>query len=54
LQAGLVDEMHFAITPVLLGAGEHLLAGIDLPALGYRLSESVASSSVLHCLIAKA
>jgi RNA-directed DNA polymerase len=31
LQAGLVDEMHLAIAPVLLGAGEHLLAGIDLP-----------------------
>ena len=31
----LIDEMHVAISPVLLGAGEHLFAGIDLPALGY-------------------
>src|SRR5689334_22863133 len=31
LSAGLVDEMHLAISPVLLGTGEHLLAGIDAP-----------------------
>ena len=35
LRAGLVDELHLAISPVLLGAGEHLMAGIDLRALGY-------------------
>src|SRR5688572_30275582 len=39
LQARLVDEMHLAITPVLLGSGEHLLAGLDLPALGYACTE---------------
>ena len=38
LQAGLLDEMHLAISPVLLGQGESLLAGIDLPALGYRVN----------------
>ena len=40
LQARLVDEMHLAVAPILLGSGEHLLAGLDLPALGYRIAES--------------
>ena len=35
LEAGLVDEMYLAIAPVLLGSGEHLRSGVDLPALGY-------------------
>jgi dihydrofolate reductase len=35
LTAGLVDEMHLAIAPVLLGSGEAVFADIDLPALGY-------------------
>ncbi|HET7768199.1 MAG TPA: dihydrofolate reductase family protein, partial [Chloroflexota bacterium] len=38
LQAGLVDELHIAISPVILGRGEHLLAGIDTLALGYECS----------------
>jgi dihydrofolate reductase len=36
LRAGLVDEMHLAFAPVLLGAGEALLADLDLQRLGYR------------------
>jgi dihydrofolate reductase len=43
LRARLVDEMHIAISPVLLGAGEHLLGGLDMPALGYACTEHVAS-----------
>ncbi|HEY6928065.1 MAG TPA: dihydrofolate reductase family protein [Thermoanaerobaculia bacterium] len=42
LQAGLIDELHLAISPVLLGTGEHLLRDLDLPALGYECSEHVA------------
>src|SRR5687768_5078784 len=45
LRARLVDEMHVAISPVLLGAGEHLLQGLDLPALGYRVTEHVATDA---------
>src|SRR5277367_6205805 len=39
LRARLIDELHLAITPVLLGSGEHLLAGIDAAQLGYQCSE---------------
>ena len=39
LQARLVDEMHVAVSPLMLGSGEHLLAGLDLPGLGYRCLE---------------
>ncbi|HYI88473.1 MAG TPA: dihydrofolate reductase family protein [Beijerinckiaceae bacterium] len=53
LQAGLVDEMHLAIAPVLLGSGEHLLAGIDAPNLGYRCTEHVPSPSVTHVVLTK-
>ncbi len=54
LQAGLVDEMHFAVSPILLGSGEHLLTGLDLPALGYTTSECVASEKAMHYVIARA
>ena len=51
LEAGLVDEMHFAIAPVLLGSGESLLGGLDLPALGYACSEHVATKTATHVTI---
>jgi dihydrofolate reductase len=35
LRAGLIDEMHFATSPVLLGRGERLFEGVDLRTLGY-------------------
>jgi dihydrofolate reductase len=53
LRAGLVDEMHLAISPVLLGAGEHLFAGINLPQLGYQCVERVSTERATHVLIAK-
>ena len=51
LRAGLIDEMHLAISPVLLGRGEHLLAGINLPELGYRCVEHVATANATHVVI---
>jgi len=42
LRAGLVDELHLAVSPVVLGAGEHLLGGLDLRALGYECAKHVA------------
>ena len=54
LQAGHVDELHLAISPVLLGAGEHLLGGIDLHALGYRVAEHVPTEAATHVVLARA
>jgi dihydrofolate reductase len=53
LQARLIDRMHLAISPLLLGSGEHLLEGIDLLALGYNTSEQVASDKAMHVVITK-
>jgi dihydrofolate reductase len=53
LNARLVDEMHLAVSPVLLGAGEHLLSGIDLPRLGYQISGHTASENATHVVITR-
>lgn len=53
LQAGLVDEMHLAISPVLLGSGEALLPGIDLLQLGFRVTEHVPTSLAAHVVLTK-
>lgn len=53
LQAELVDEMHFVISPVLLGAGEPLFAGLDLPKLGYRCSEHVTTRNATHVVLTR-
>jgi dihydrofolate reductase len=53
LRAGLIDEMHVAIAPVLLGSGEHLLSGIDLPKLGYRCVEHVPAPGATHIVLRK-
>lgn len=54
LQAALIDEMHFAISPILLGSGEHLLHDIDMLALGYRCTESVTTPNAMHVVLTKA
>src|SRR5262245_51594710 len=53
LRARLVDQMHIAIVPVLLGSGEHLLCGLDLPALGYGCIEHVSSVGATHIVVAR-
>jgi dihydrofolate reductase len=53
LRAGLVDQLHVAIAPILLGGGEQLLAGIDLPALGYACTEHVATPGATHVVITR-
>lgn len=53
LRAGLIDEMHLGISPILLGSGEHLLAGIDASKLGYQRSEHVPSTNVTHVVFTK-
>jgi dihydrofolate reductase len=51
LRARLVDEMHLAISPVLLGSGEHLFAGLDLLALGYQVKERATSETAMHIVV---
>ena len=53
LRAGLVDEIHLAISPALLGTGELLLEGIDLPALGFTCTAHVASPHAMHVVLSK-
>jgi dihydrofolate reductase len=53
LTAGLIDEMHLAISPRALGSGEALLAGIDMPKLGYELAEHAASPKAMHVVYRK-
>jgi dihydrofolate reductase len=54
LQAKLVDEIHFAVSPVLLGSGESLFAGLDLPKLGYRVAEHVVTPAATHVVLRQA
>jgi dihydrofolate reductase len=54
LRARLVDEMHLAISPVLLGSGEHLFSGLDLGALGYRVKERATSEAAMHIIVTRA
>ena len=53
LCARLIDEMHFAISPILLGSGEHLFAGVDLPKLGYECTEHVQTPNATHVVLTK-
>ena len=53
LQARLIDEMHLAISPVILGSGEGLLPGLDLRALGYRVVRHAASDAAMHVVIGR-
>ncbi len=53
LAAGLVDELHLAVSPVLLGSGEHLLSGLDLVKLGFSVTEQVASEKATHVVLTR-
>jgi dihydrofolate reductase len=53
LQAGLVDEMHVAIAPVILGNGEHLLGGIDALSLGYTCTHYVSTPDATHFVLTR-
>lgn len=53
LEAGLIDEMHIAVSPVLLGKGEHLMNGIDLSVLGFRQVDYVGTEKAAHYALAK-
>jgi dihydrofolate reductase len=51
LSAGLIDELHLAVRPVLLGHGEALLAGLNLPALGYECYKHIPGKRAMHVFL---
>jgi dihydrofolate reductase len=53
LRARLIDEIHLAVSPIFLGRGEHLLAGIDLLKLGYERTEHVRTPNAMHVVLEK-
>lgn len=53
LQAGDIDELHYVVSPVVLGRGEAMFAGIDLPAMGYRVSERVTTPKAMHVVMTR-
>jgi dihydrofolate reductase len=53
LKAGLIDELHFAFSPVLLGQGEAMFEGLDLPVLGYRVEKSTATDLATHIVLGR-
>lgn len=53
LQAGVIDELHFAISPVVLGRGEAMFTGIDLPALGFRVVEHATTQAATHIVLSR-
>jgi dihydrofolate reductase len=53
LQAGAIDELHLAVRPILLGAGEPLLQGLEMRKLGYECTESTVGERATHVVISK-
>ena len=53
LKAGLIDELHLVYSPVFLGSGENLLAGIDMPKLGFTVTEKVHTKDAMHVILKK-
>jgi dihydrofolate reductase len=53
LCAAQIDEMHLAVSPVLLGQGEHLFSGVNLPKLGFTPRKTVSGKNATHVLIIK-
>jgi dihydrofolate reductase len=51
LQAGLIDELHLAFRPVVLGQGEHVFKDIDLPTLGYDCVDFTLGARAMHVLL---
>ncbi|HMU85535.1 MAG TPA: dihydrofolate reductase family protein, partial [Leptospiraceae bacterium] len=53
LNKGLIDELHVAISPTILGSGERLFEGVDLVALGYKITEHVTTKNATHIVLTK-
>ena len=54
LAEAVIDELHFAVAPVLLGRGENVFVGLDLPKLGYRISKRMPTEHATHIVLTKA
>ncbi len=53
LKAGLIDELHLAYSPIFLGRGENLLADIDMPQLGFSVTEKMHTKDALHIVLSR-
>jgi dihydrofolate reductase len=53
LKAQLIDELHLAVSPVILGSGENLFTNLDLTSLGYKIVKHVSSDKAIHLFIKK-
>ena len=53
LREGLIDELHLAIRPMLLGTGEKFWEGLDLSTLGYEVARHVAGERAMHVFLKK-
>jgi len=53
MKAGMIDELHLAISPILLGAGERLFANVNAQELGYRCTEHVPGTGVTHVVLSR-
>ena len=53
LEIGAIDTLHLAVSPVVLGQGEALFAGLDLPALGYSVTKHEAGELATHVTLTK-
>src|SRR5437764_7023630 len=53
LRAKLIDQMHLAFRPILMGSGENLFAGVDMAALGYECTEHVATEHAMHVVLTR-
>ena len=53
LQAALIDSLHFALAPIVLGEGEALLTGPDLRAMGFSVTEHAATEHAMHVVLTR-
>jgi len=53
LQAGYINEMHLAFSPIFLGSGEHLFSGIDMSALGFNQVQKINGEKATHIIVTK-
>ena len=53
LMAGLIDELHLVISPIILGSGEQLFKDIDLIKLGYKRTQNILTEKAMHIILAK-